>query len=256
MSDITPRMRMFAGPNGSGKSTIIDIIKRAKGSAFFGIYINADEIEKQVNEYGFLDFRAFKVSITSDEWFLFASSYTRSFKPELLDSINRLTLEKDRLLFNEINMNSYYASVIASFIRYKLLEEKKDFTFETVMSHEEKVEFLEKVQSSGFKTYLYFVATDDPEINISRVKSRVARDGHNVEEDKIRKRYVRSINLLKEALKFSDRAYIFDNSGIQQPSIEHSYIASHSTAKGWKLEVNKVPSWFANAIPSLPKDTE
>jgi predicted ABC-type ATPase len=246
MRDITPRMRMFAGPNGSGKSTIIDIVQRAKGSAFFGVYINADEIEKQVNEYGFLDFRAFHISIEHEEWLKFAVPYTLSFKPALLDSINRLTLIDDKLLFNEIIMNSYYASVIASFIRYKLLEEKVDFTFETVMSHEEKVEFMNKAQSSGFKTYLYFVATDDPEINISRVKNRVLLGGHDVLEEKIRERYIKSINLLKEVLKFSDRAYIFDNSGL-----EHSFIASYSRDERWVLEVNEVPNWFANAVPSL-----
>lgn len=246
MSDITPRMRMFAGPNGSGKSTIIDVVKLAKGSDFFGVNVNADEIEKQINEYGFLDFSAFHISSTDDEWFSFASTYTLSFKPESLDSIHSLTLENDKLFFNEINMNSYYASVIASFIRNKLLEEKKNFSFETVMSHEEKIEFLDKAQGRGFKTYLYFVATDDPEINISRVNSRVAQGGHYVSEEKIRKRYFKSLNLLKEALKFSDRAFIFDNSGM-----EHSYLASYSIAEKWTLKVNEVPSWFAKAVPEF-----
>lgn len=246
MSDITPRMRMFAGPNGSGKSTIIDAVKLAKGSDFFGVTVNADEIEKQINEYGFLDFRAFHISSTNDEWFLFASSYTLSFNPELLDSIHRLILKNDKLFFSETKINSYYASVIASFIRNKLLEEKKDFTFETVMSHEEKIEFLKKAQDSGFKTYLYFIATDDPEINISRVNNRVAQGGHSVSKEKIRNRYFKSLNLLKEALKFSDRAFIFDNS-----SIHHSYIASYSITEAWVLKVSELPSWVANSVPEL-----
>jgi predicted ABC-type ATPase len=37
-----PRLRIFAGPNGSGKSTIKDMLPQA----WLGVYINADDIEK------------------------------------------------------------------------------------------------------------------------------------------------------------------------------------------------------------------
>lgn len=43
----TPRLRVFAGPNGSGKSTIKNIISEE----LLGIYINPDDIEKNINEY-------------------------------------------------------------------------------------------------------------------------------------------------------------------------------------------------------------
>ena len=46
----TPRLRIFAGPNGSGKSTIKEVI----APALLGIYVNPDEIEKALNEYGLL----------------------------------------------------------------------------------------------------------------------------------------------------------------------------------------------------------
>jgi predicted ABC-type ATPase len=39
-----PRLRMFAGPNGSGKSTIKSVIR----PELLGIYINPDEIEKEI----------------------------------------------------------------------------------------------------------------------------------------------------------------------------------------------------------------
>ena len=47
-----PRLRMFAGPNGSGKSTIKSVIR----SELLGVYINPDEIEKDIHngESGFL----------------------------------------------------------------------------------------------------------------------------------------------------------------------------------------------------------
>jgi predicted ABC-type ATPase len=39
------RMRVFAGPNGSGKTTII---KTLKERIRFGVYVNADDIEKDL----------------------------------------------------------------------------------------------------------------------------------------------------------------------------------------------------------------
>ncbi len=42
---------MFAGPNGSGKSTLNSIISKE----LLGVYINPDEIEKEIVKFGFLD---------------------------------------------------------------------------------------------------------------------------------------------------------------------------------------------------------
>ena len=64
-------------------------------------------------------------------------------------------------------VNSYFASVAGDFLRQKLLAQKISFTFETVMSHPSKVELLAEAQRAGYRTYLYFVATEDPAINIS-----------------------------------------------------------------------------------------
>jgi predicted ABC-type ATPase len=84
------------------------------------------------------------------------------------------------------------------------------------MSHHSKVDLLAQAQAAGYRTYLYFVATDDPVINISRVKSRVKLGGHNVPEDKIAERYHRSLELLMDAIRHTNRAYVFDNSGNTQ----------------------------------------
>ncbi len=50
MNNEIPRLRMFAGPNGSGKSTFKTMIRRE----LLGIYINPDEIEKDICNRGFL----------------------------------------------------------------------------------------------------------------------------------------------------------------------------------------------------------
>jgi hypothetical protein len=61
---------------------------------------------------------------------------------------------------------------------------------------------------------VYYIATDDPEINVSRVEARLKSGGHGVDPVKVRERYKRSLDLLADAIITSDRAFIFDNSGI------------------------------------------
>jgi predicted ABC-type ATPase len=116
------------------------------------------------------------------------------------------------LVNQEHYLNSYFAADVAEFIRQKLLETGLSFVFETVMSHESKLAFLQKAKEAGYRVYLYYVATEDPAINIQRVEQRVLQSGHDVPEDKIVGRYFKSLQLLKGAVKLSDRAYLFDTS--------------------------------------------
>lgn len=51
---------MFAGPNGSGKSTFKSIIR----PELLGTFINPDEIEKQIRDFGFLDLNRYEVKTT------------------------------------------------------------------------------------------------------------------------------------------------------------------------------------------------
>jgi predicted ABC-type ATPase len=94
-----------------------------------------------------------------------------------------------------------------------LLAEGHTLTFETVMSSPDQVEFMREARARGYRVYLYFVATDDADINVDRVRRRVLMGGHPVPEPKVRKRYKESIQLMSEACEAADRAYIFDNSG-------------------------------------------
>jgi len=46
------RVRIYAGPNGSGKSSLYKEISKEYKS---GIFVNADEIEKQLKTVGIID---------------------------------------------------------------------------------------------------------------------------------------------------------------------------------------------------------
>ena len=70
MNPAIPRMRMFAGPNGSGKSTIKGVIE----PELLGVYINPDDIEKEIRRFDFLDFAAYGVETTAEEVLPFSST--------------------------------------------------------------------------------------------------------------------------------------------------------------------------------------
>ena len=99
------------------------------------------------------------------------------------------------------------------------------------------------------KTYLYYVSTVDPQINIARVKYRVSVGGHPVPEQKIIERYYRSMDLLMQAIECCDRAYLFDNSS---DGIQASFLAEIEVAETLKMNaaVSKLPIWFAERVLS------
>lgn len=99
-------------------------------------------------------------------------------------------------------------------LREHLLAQHVSFGFETVGSTEEKVEFVSRAKDAGYRVVLLFVTTSDPEINISRVADRVRRGGHDVPDDKVRRRYLNSMNLLHLYIDLADEAMVYDNSGI------------------------------------------
>jgi predicted ABC-type ATPase len=236
------RLRVFAGPNGSGKTTIIrDFPKKVP----LGVYVNADDIERAIRQNKCLNFSDYKIHVVHrdlDEHFLkgvLAGQNSRHLKSL------RFRVSKNSFILESGIINSYLAADIAAFIRNKLIQHGISFSFETVMSHRGKLDLLLYAKQKGYQIYLYFVATDNPEINISRVKNRVKKKGHNVAEDKIRARYYRSLDLLFDAVKLSRRAYLFDNS-----SRYYEFVAEVEHGRYVKMQDSDqiIPQWFIDYV--------
>lgn len=238
-----PRIRMFAGPNGSGKSTIKEYLL----PHYIGAYLNADELEKELKETCRCNLKSYHQALKAVELIEFLQTKKRKNGPLL--SSSPIIEPDENIIFQPDEVDSYQAARIIDFIRLKFIELKVSFTFETVMSHISKIEFLREAQKQGFRTYLYYVSTIDPDINIARVEYRVSQGGHPVPEIKIRERYYRSMDLLMQAIEASDRTYIFDNSSNGQKA---AFIAEVENAE--KLRVNpellEVPRWFAEKVLS------
>lgn len=104
------------------------------------------------------------------------------------------------------------AARYATELRYKCLEEKCDFVFETVFSSPEKLAFLRKAHEAGFFVRLFYVCTESPAINVARIAKRYMNGGHEVPISKVVSRYFKSLEMVKQAMSFVDRVYIYDNS--------------------------------------------
>ena len=119
----------------------------------------------------------------------------------------------------------------------KILEKDATVIFSGILNEKEEA-FLKKAKNNGFKTYFYFITTQDPTINIKRIGFRVSKGGHNVSEEKIIERYYRTMDLLYNAFVIADTAFIFDNSSED----DRSLLIEKKENKLYFLQEN-VPEW-------------
>ena len=108
-------------------------------------------------------------------------------------------------------MDNVEAAIFVDKKRYAAIDEKRDFTFETVLSSEYKLNILRKAKAEGYFIKCVFILTVDPAINVARVRTRVAQGGHGVEEEKIISRYYKSVSNIKELIELCDILHVYDN---------------------------------------------
>jgi predicted ABC-type ATPase len=241
------RLIIFAGPNGSGKSTIT---RRVQKDIDIGIYLNADDIEQHLRRNNTFDFEQYQIKVEQKDIQNFARSNTilqticQYYKCLEEAFISTIVVENNVIQFGyEYKISSYLSMIIVDYLRHYYLENTIPFCFETVMSHPSKLEVMQNAKSQGFEVILYFVTTESPLININRVKNRHEQGGHFVEEDKIISRYNRSSELLYNALKLVDLAYLFDNSSDGQNE-ELPHFATVFHGQEINLISDSVPRWF------------
>jgi predicted ABC-type ATPase len=84
---------------------------------------------------------------------------------------------------------------------------------ETVLSTDKYRALVIRAKSLGFEIRLLYVTLQTADMNVERVRLRVAHGGHHVDEVKIRARRERSFRQLPWFFKEADLALVYDNSG-------------------------------------------
>ena len=97
-------------------------------------------------------------------------------------------------------------------LREDCLIKRQSLIFETVLSVEDKVNYIYRAIDAGFFVRFFFVCTESPTINAARIAGRVMEGGHDVPITKIISRYQKSISNCCLVSKLVDRMYIYDNS--------------------------------------------
>ena len=132
-------------------------------------------------------------------------------------------------------------------LREECLRNRRSLIFETVLSTTSKVDFIRRAKEAGFFIRLFFVSTESPLINASRVTARVMKGGHDVPIPKIISRYTKSILNCAAVSPFCDRTYIYDNS-INGREAQLLFRMSDGIIK--KRYTDNMPEWTAEIIPS------
>ncbi|MDX0524813.1 zeta toxin family protein [Sinorhizobium medicae] len=96
----------------------------------------------------------------------------------------------------------------------EMIDTRQSFIFETTLSSQQSIRLMREAKAAGFSVGLYYVALDNVETNIDRVRQRVLKGGHDIPEADIRRRHKGSLEKLTEAMKLADEVILMDNSGL------------------------------------------
>ncbi len=95
----------------------------------------------------------------------------------------------------------------------ELIEKGDSFAFETTLSTKSYRQKVFVAQQAGFRVSLLFFLLNSIDLAIDRVRIRVAEGGHNIDNEVIKRRYLRGLkNLFEIYLPIVDEGLIFDNS--------------------------------------------
>jgi predicted ABC-type ATPase len=131
-----------------------------------------------------------------------------------------------------------------------LIQSGRSFARETTLAGRTILATVVRARSRGYRIGLIYVGLRNAELAISRVRVRVAKGGHDVPEVDIRRRYMRSLENLKQAVVQADQSHILDNSSARHPAIRLMELRAGRIV----YQRERLPRWLRQAlISSLPK---
>lgn len=140
---------------------------------------------------------------------------------------------------------SYEAATLATEMRENMIAQGESFCFETVFSHESKIDFIAMAKAHGYGVILIFIHLTDPSLNEGRVFQRTLEGGHDVPAEKIHSRIPKTMKNIQTVLPVVDEAWILDNSSGQNRFQQIAIIKKGFCEK----KVDLLPAWVMNILP-------
>ncbi len=141
---------------------------------------------------------------------------------------------------------SYEAATLATDMREDMIKQGVSFCFETVFSHESKIDFIAMAKAHGYTVILVYIHLIDSSLNEARVHQRTFEGGHDVPVEKIHSRIPRTMKHIKTALPLVDEAWILDNSSEQNRFQQIVIMKSGHYEK----KVDPLPKWAMDLLPT------
>ncbi len=114
------RLRMFAGPNGSGKSTVFNEIRDHYKLDQGSIYLNADEIEKELTRKKRISFSDYNINPQVGLRFENFLKQHSLYRKATLDGYKfNISVNEQGVISTNVQSHSYEASILTDFLRLK-----------------------------------------------------------------------------------------------------------------------------------------
>ena len=91
------------------------------------------------------------------------------------------------------------------------LEKNISFTQETTLAGQRTQITASRAKELGYTVYLYYIGLETLDESVKRIKNRVARGGHSINEEDVRRRFSTRWEAVKKILPHCDEASFFDN---------------------------------------------
>jgi predicted ABC-type ATPase len=140
---------------------------------------------------------------------------------------------------------SYEAATLATEMRENMIAQGESFCFETVFSHESKIDVIAVAKAQGYTVILVYIHLADPSLNEARVYQRTLEGGHDVPAEKIHSRIPRTMKNIKTALPLVDEAWFLDNSSGRNRFQQIAIIKSGYCEE----KVSSLPAWAMDLLP-------
>lgn len=85
----------------------------------------------------------------------------------------------------------------------RAMEARESFAYETTLSSQQSIELMRVAGVGGYEVGLVFVCLKNADLNVQRVAERIARGGHDIPEDVIRRRYKTALRRLPDAIRLA-----------------------------------------------------
>lgn len=119
-----------------------------------------------------------------------------------------------------------------------LLKSRSDFMIESNLAKSSDYDWISNIINHGYEVVLYFLCTDDINVNINRVLRRVKEGGHDIPPEIVIHRYKMSLTYLKTKLRLFKEIYFIDNS--ENEAIELGFMKNDELSE---LSSDS-PKWF------------